>query len=75
MPYCVHCGVELDPAVKTCPLCGTAVNDPAACPTEDRPSFFPTRRAEVAPVTRKAAALLITSMEATISLEPVLEIS
>lgn len=67
MPYCVHCGVELDPAVKTCPLCGTAVNDPAARPAEDRPPFFPTRRAEVAPVPRKAVSLLITSMLASVS--------
>lgn len=67
MPYCVHCGVGLDPSVKSCPLCGTAVNDPAAAPAQDYPSFFPTRRAEVAPVPRKAAALLLTSMLASVS--------
>ena len=41
MPYCVHCGVELDPSVHRCPLCGTAVLDPAAPAAEDGPPFFP----------------------------------
>ncbi len=68
MPYCVHCGVELDAAVKSCPLCGTAVNDPASQPAADHPPFFPTRQAEVAPVPRKAVALLATSMLASVSL-------
>lgn len=68
MPYCVHCGVELDSAVKACPLCGTAVNDPAQPPEENRPPFFPIRPAEVAPVPRMAAALLATSMLASLSI-------
>ena len=67
MPYCVHCGVELDASVKNCPLCGTEVRDPSAHPEEDHPSFFPTRRAEVAPVSKKVAALLLTSMLASLS--------
>lgn len=29
MAYCVHCGVKLHDAEKKCPLCGTAVFDPA----------------------------------------------
>lgn len=29
MAYCVHCGVKIHDAEKTCPLCGTAVLDPA----------------------------------------------
>ena len=28
MSYCVHCGVELAPSERDCPLCGTAVQDP-----------------------------------------------
>jgi len=28
MSYCVHCGVELAPDLKKCPLCGTEVHDP-----------------------------------------------
>ena len=34
MPYCVHCGVELDASVPRCPLCGAAVHDPA-CPAPE----------------------------------------
>ncbi|NLD53009.1 MAG: zinc ribbon domain-containing protein [Clostridiales bacterium] len=29
MSYCVHCGVELAPSERDCPLCGTRVMDPA----------------------------------------------
>ncbi|WP_295858826.1 DUF6320 domain-containing protein [uncultured Oscillibacter sp.] len=67
MPYCVHCGVELDPSIHRCPLCGTAVLDPAAPAAEDGPPFFPTRPARVEPVSRRAAALLATSMLASVS--------
>ena len=28
MAYCVHCGVKLNMAEKTCPLCGTLIYDP-----------------------------------------------
>ncbi len=28
MPYCVHCGVKLNPAEKRCPLCDTVSYDP-----------------------------------------------
>ena len=28
MSYCVHCGVELAPSERDCPLCGTAVLNP-----------------------------------------------
>ncbi len=68
MPYCVHCGVELDADVKDCPLCGTEVHDPAADPAAEHPPFFPARRAEVAPVSKRTAALLLTSMLASVSL-------
>ena len=29
MPYCVHCGVELESGTSACPLCETPVVDPA----------------------------------------------
>lgn len=62
MSYCVNCGVELDPAARECPLCRTPVLNPS-CPVDaDAPSFFPTRREEVAPVSRREAALLLTAM-------------
>ena len=62
MSYCVNCGVELNPAARECPLCRTPVLNPS-CPVDaDAPSFFPTRREEVAPVSRREAALLLTAM-------------
>lgn len=62
MSYCVNCGVELNPAARECPLCRTPVLNPR-CPVDaDAPSFFPTRREEVAPVSRREAALLLTAM-------------
>ena len=62
MSYCVNCGVELNPAARECPLCRTPVLNPS-CPVDaDAPSFFPTRREEVAPVSRREAALLLSSM-------------
>ena len=62
MSYCVNCGVELDPVARECPLCRTPVLNPS-CPVDaDAPSFFPTRREEVAPVSRREAALLLTAM-------------
>ena len=68
MSYCVHCGVELDAAAKRCPLCGTKVLDPAALKEEAAEEFFPTRPAEVAPVSKKALALLISSMLLSVAL-------
>ena len=62
MSYCVNCGVELNPGTKECPLCRTPVVNPACPVDEDAPAFFPTRREEVAPVSRREAALLLTSM-------------
>lgn len=62
MSYCVNCGVELNPAARECPLCRTPVLNPS-CPVDaDAPSFFPTRREEVAPVSRRETALLLTAM-------------
>lgn len=62
MSYCVNCGVELNPAARECPLCRTPVLNPS-CPVDaNAPSFFPTRREEVAPVSRREAALLLTAM-------------
>lgn len=67
MSYCVHCGVELGNSLEACPLCGTPVLDPAS-PAGEGPAFFPTRPAEVAPVSKRALTLLLTSMLASVSL-------
>ena len=64
MAYCVSCGVELDPAAKVCPLCGT----PAWHPDPDAPSYFPTNSAQVRPASRREAAILLTAMLASMSL-------
>ena len=64
MSYCVNCGVELDDGAERCPLCGT----PAWKPDETAPRYFPTKPAEVPPASRRAAALLLTAMLASVSL-------
>ena len=65
MPYCVHCGVELDKTAQHCPLCFTPVLDPQQpVDTESSPPF-PTQRKEVQPVTRWELALLLTVMLAS----------
>lgn len=68
MSYCVNCGVELNPGAKECPLCRTPVVNPVCPVDEDAPSFFPTRREEVAPVSRREAALLLTSMLVSVAI-------
>ena len=60
MPYCVNCGVKLDAAAKTCPLCQTPVWHPKNEPVPD--PFFPAQRAVVNPVSKAGAALLISVM-------------
>ena len=61
--YCVNCGVELNPGAERCPLCGT----PAWKPQADVPPYFPTKPAEVAPASRRAAAILLSAMLASVS--------
>ena len=60
MSYCVNCGVELNPGARECPLCRTPVVNPS-CPVDAaEPGFFPVRREEVAPVSRREAAYVCT---------------
>ncbi|MGN8896665.1 DUF6320 domain-containing protein [Flavonifractor sp. HCP28S3_F3] len=67
MPYCVHCGVELDATATFCPLCHTPVLDPAQPPDTVSPKPFPTQRGEVAPVAKQELALLVTAMLASVA--------
>lgn len=67
MSYCVHCGVELDPTASFCPLCHTPVADPRQPVDTDSPKPFPTRRGEVAPVSKVEVGLLITAMLASVA--------
>ncbi len=68
MSYCVNCGVELGESLKSCPLCQTDVINPASPYDNSLPSFFPTRREEVGPVSKREAALLLTAMLASVAL-------
>ena len=67
MSYCVHCGVELDPTASFCPLCHTPVADPRQPVDTGSPKPFPTRRGEVAPVSKVEVGLLITAMLASVA--------
>ncbi len=62
MSYCVNCGVELNRGARECPLCGTPVVNPNCHPDAAEPGFFPARKEEVAPVSRREAALLLSAM-------------
>lgn len=49
MPYCVHCGVELDNGVKKCPLCNTAVIDPNIDSTNVKNRYMYPRKDYISP--------------------------
>lgn len=66
MPYCVNCGVELNSNAKLCPLCGTPVWHPEQSP--DTASYFPTKPTVVKPASKRALALLFSSMLASAAL-------
>lgn len=67
MSYCVNCGVELGPDAESCPLCSTPVQNPNCPPDLSDPPFFPLRPAEIAPVPKRALALLSTCILASVS--------
>ena len=62
MSYCVHCGVELHPTARVCPLCSTPVVDPSAPAEAGGPKPFPTQKTEVTTPSKKELALLLTVM-------------
>lgn len=68
MSYCVNCGVELGAAATACPLCHTQVVNPAQPPDPEAQPFFPTRREEIPPVSRREAALLLSAMLVSVGL-------
>lgn len=67
MPYCVHCGVELDGTATFCPLCRTEVMDPGRPPDTQSPKPFPEERREVPPIPKGAVAAAITAMLACVA--------
>ena len=68
MSYCVHCGVELDPSLKKCPLCNTPVLDPNNIPYFEVSSPYPAQKGSVEPVRRKDAAIFVSVLLLTISI-------
>ena len=61
MAYCVHCGVELAPSEKKCPLCNTKVYDPSA--PEERAVITPYPPYEpIAPerISKKSVLIVLT---------------
>lgn len=65
MSYCVNCGVELDPSLKKCPLCGTPVINPNVIPFYEATSPYPTQKGQVDVVKHRDIALLISIMLVT----------
>lgn len=68
MSYCVHCGVELDPSLKKCPLCDTPVIDPNNIPYFEATSPYPPKKGKVEPARRKDAAIFVSVLFLTISI-------
>ena len=67
MPYCVHCGVELDATATFCPLCHTPVLDPIQPPDTTSPKPFPTQPGELAPASKQELAQLVTALLASVA--------
>lgn len=68
MSYCVNCGVELDRTASACPLCHTAVINPATPVDQASPKPFPTQRGEVPPASHREVAFLISAMLLSVAL-------
>lgn len=68
MSYCVHCGVELDPSLKKCPLCSTPVIDPNKIACFEASSPYPSKKGQVEPAKRKDAAVLISVLLIAVAL-------
>ena len=60
MSYCVNCGVELDAALKDCPLCNTPVVNPRELEKRRAASPFPEEKGQVENVKRKDLAIFLS---------------
>ena len=60
MSYCVNCGVELDPSLKSCPLCHTPVINPNELKKEETVYPYPTQKGQVEVVKRKDLGILLS---------------
>lgn len=72
MSYCVNCGVELDPSLKSCPLCNTPVINPNELKHEASVSPYPIQRGQVELVKRKDLGILLTIVVLATSLTCIL---
>lgn len=68
MSYCVNCGVELDGALKECPLCNTPVVNPKELANIQKKSPFPKEKVPVEMVKRKDMGLLVSIILVAIAL-------
>ncbi len=59
MSYCVNCGVELDNALKACPLCQTKVYHPGHM-EKVIPETFPEKRGEVEKESNREVVILVS---------------
>lgn len=62
MSYCVNCGVELDGALKECPLCNTPVINPRELSRQKTSSPFPEEKGAVETIRRKDLGILTSSI-------------
>lgn len=60
MSYCVNCGVELEPSLRTCPLCNTPVMNPNEKEKEISPSPYPVNKGQMETVKRKDLGILLS---------------
>ncbi len=62
MSYCVNCGVELDAALPSCPLCHTPIVNPKELKHTPSPSPYPQEKGQVELVKRNDVGILITTV-------------
>lgn len=68
MSYCVNCGVELDSALKKCPLCDTLVYHPGKNQDNIQEPKFPKKRGEVEKVSKKEMVIFISVLLLAVSI-------
>ncbi|MBO5167277.1 MAG: hypothetical protein J6B90_11855 [Lachnospiraceae bacterium] len=68
MSYCVNCGVELDRALQSCPLCQTPVINPRELEKKSGMATFPERKGQVEKVKKKDFGIFIFAMLMAVSI-------
>ncbi len=62
MPYCVHCGVEMESGTPACPLCETPVVDPAELGFPPPRPLYPAEKPAGIPKVSRRAILILFSL-------------